>query len=153
LCTLTIAISCMAQQSTGNGSSSAIQVSPADADKILIERIVPQYPEAGIANQIQNNEILNLQIDEQGNIADAQIKSGHPLFGPASLDAVKQWKYRPYLVNDSPVRFETTALIAYRFWGSNNIPSIKEPSVSVVVMSSLDGAPNNSKLLQIGSNQ
>ena len=150
LCTLTIAISCMAQHSTGSASS--IQLSAAEADKLLVERVAPQYPQAGIENQIQNNELLSLQIDEQGNVADAQVKSGHPFFGPASLDAVRQWKYRPYLVHDSPVRFETTALIAYRFSGSNNIPSINMP-VSVVAMSLADRAPTDSRLLQLGSNQ
>lgn len=155
LCMAIVTVACAAQQSTDSASSSVAQLSPAEADKLLVERVVPQYPEAGIANQIQNNELVSLQVDEQGNVADAKVKGGHPAFAQQSLDAVKQWKYRPYLVNNSPVRFETTALIAYRFFGSNNIPSMKEPLVSVVAMMPSTGAPpvEESRPLQVGSYQ
>jgi protein TonB len=70
------------------------------------------------------------------------------------LDAVKQWKYRPYLVNNSPVRFETTALIAYRFLGSNNIPSIKGPITAVAMAPATRVPPvEESRPLQVGSYQ
>ncbi|HET9364103.1 MAG TPA: energy transducer TonB [Candidatus Angelobacter sp.] len=147
-----VAVACAAQQSTDSASPSMVQLSPAEADKLLIARVVPQYPEVGIANQIQNNELVSLQVDEQGNVADAKVKGGHPAFAQPSLDAVKQWKYHPYLVNDSPVRFETTALIAYRFFGSKNIPSMKEPLISVVAMLPATGVPE-SRPLQVGSYQ
>jgi len=150
LCMAIVAVACTAQQST-NSSSSVLQLSPAEADKLLVERAVPQYPETGITNQIQNNELVSLQVDEQGNVTDAKVKMGHPAFAQPSLDAVKQWKYRPYLVNDSPVRFETTALIAYRFFGSNNFPSIKGP-ISVVAMLPATGVPE-SRPPQVGSYQ
>ncbi|HKV92210.1 MAG TPA: energy transducer TonB [Candidatus Angelobacter sp.] len=146
-----VAVACVAQQSTDNVSPSVVQLSPAEADKLLVERVVPQYPETGIVNQIQNNELVSLQVDEQGNVTDAKVKMGHPAFAEPSLDAVKQWKYRPYLVNDSPVRFETTALIAYRFFGSNNIPSIKG-TISVVAMLPATGVPE-SRPFQVGSYQ
>lgn len=153
LCMAIVAVACAAQQSTNSVSPSVVQVSPAEADKLLVERVAPQYPEAGITNQIQNNELISVQVDEQGNVAEAKVKGGHPAFAQQSLDAVKQWKYRPYLVNDSPVRFETTALIAYRFFGSKNIPSVKEPLISVVAMLPSTGVPEESRPLQVGSYQ
>jgi len=155
LCMAIIVVACAAQQSTDSASPSVVQLSPAEADKLLIARVVPQYPEAGIANQIQNNELVSVQVDEQGNVADAKVKGGHPAFAQQSLDAVKQWKYHPYLVNDSPVRFETTALIAYRFFGSKNIPSVKEPLISVVAMVPATGIPPvpESRPPQVGSYQ
>lgn len=152
LCMAIVAVACAAQQSTDSASPSVAQLSPAEADKLLMERVVPQYPEAGVTNHIQNNELLSLQIDEQGNVTDAKVKMGHPAFAQPSLDAVKQWKYRPYLVNDSPVRFETTALIAYRSFDPSNFTSMKETPVSVVAMLPATGVPE-SRPLQVGSYQ
>jgi len=154
LCMAIVAVTCVAQQSTNSASPSTVQLSPDEADKLLVERVVPQYPESGITNQIQNNEILSLQVDEQGNVADAKVKMGHPAFTQQSLDAVKQWKYRPYLVNDSPVRFETTVLIAYRFFDSNIVSSPKGP-INVVAMVPRTGVPpvEESRPHQVGSYQ
>lgn len=151
LCIVTIAVACAAQQSDSNASSSTLKLSPTEADKLLVERVVPQYPEAGITNQIQNNELLRLQIDEQGNVIDARVESGHPAFAQASLDAVKQWRYHPYLVNDSPVRFETMALIAYRFSGPSSFPTPKNALFNVVAMKPAEGVPAEPPPLQIGS--
>ena len=153
LCIVTMAMACAAQQPAGSGSLSGVQLSPAEADKLLVERVVPQYPEAGITNRIQNNELLSIRIDGQGNVAAAQVKSGHPAFAQASLDAVKQWKYQPYLVNGSPVPVETTALIAYRFYGPNDFSTPKEAFFSVVAMATAEGMPVESKPLQVGRNQ
>lgn len=45
--------------------------------------------------------------------------SGHPLLIPAAIDAVKQWKYKPYLLNQKPVEVETTVLIKFVISGGN----------------------------------
>jgi TonB family protein len=103
---------CLAQQPAD--SISPARVSPAEAEEHLIKRVLPEYPAAGIANQIQNNEILNLVIDEQGIVTHAEVKSGHPLFAQPSLTAVKQWKYRPFVVNGAPTLVQTIALIVFR---------------------------------------
>jgi hypothetical protein len=60
LCMAIVAVACAAQQSADNAS--VVQLSPAEADKLLVERVVPQYPESGIVNKIQNNELLSLQV-------------------------------------------------------------------------------------------
>jgi protein TonB len=50
---------------------------------------------------------MNVIVDKEGNVANIQLISGHPLLAPAAIDAVKQWKYKPYLLNESPVEVET----------------------------------------------
>jgi TonB family protein len=90
----------------------------------LESKVVPEYPEMGIANRIQNNEQLMIVIDEQGQVVDAEVKSGHPAFAKASLDAVKQWKYRPFMLNGAPVRVETIVYIPYRLGGEENWPPL-----------------------------
>ena len=115
LCTMIVALACAAQQPAGSPATTPVRISPADAAALLVEKVVPPYPEDEIARHIQNNETLAIQIDEQGNVADAKVLSGHPVFAATSLSSVRQWKYRPYLLNGVPVRVTTTVVIAFRF--------------------------------------
>jgi TonB family protein len=52
---------------------------------------------------------IRLVIDKEGHVAQADVLSGHPLFVQPALDAVKQWDFKPYLLNGEPVEVETTA--------------------------------------------
>jgi TonB family protein len=107
-----LAATCVAQQQAN--SVSPARVSPVEAEEHLIKRVLPEYPAAGIASQIQNNEILNIVIDKQGMVTQAEVKSGHPWFAQPSITAVKQWKYRPFVVNGSPALVQTMVLIVFR---------------------------------------
>jgi TonB family protein len=150
LCIMIIAMACAAQQPVGSASPAVVPIAPVEAEERLVVSVVPQYPSDGRFNQIQNNEVLEIRIDEKGNVAAAQVKAGHPLFAQPSLEAVRQWKFRPYLVNDAPVPVETTVLIAFRLWGQGIGPSLpKGVPPSVVAMATIDG-PGEFKLSQVG---
>jgi TonB family protein len=118
---LLFALICAAQQQPDQSSSLPMQVSPDEAVEHLQATVAPEYPELGIAARIQNNELLKIVIDEQGQVIDAKVQSGHPAFGQPSLDAVKQWKYRPFLLNGQPVRVETKVYLLYRVFQENGI--------------------------------
>ena len=57
--------------------------------------------------------MLKAIIDKEGNISNLQLISGHPMLAPAAIDAVKQWKYRPYLLNGEPIEVETTVTVSF----------------------------------------
>lgn len=69
----------------------------------ILRRVVPVYPP--LAKQARISGVVRLQgkISREGTIIDLQVLSGHPLLIPAALDAVKQWVYRPTLLNGDPV--------------------------------------------------
>jgi TonB family protein len=117
-----------------------MRVSSQEAVDHLESKVVPEYPEMGITNRIQNNELLRIVIDEQGQVVDAQVQMGHPAFAKASLDAVKQWRYRPFMFNDAPVRVETIVYIPYRLGGVENWAPLENVPVSV---SSIAGSGPN----------
>ena len=56
---------------------------------------------------------MRVIIDKQGNVANIQLISGHPLLAPPAIDAVKQWKYKPYLLNQTPVEVETQVSVNF----------------------------------------
>ena len=70
---------------------------------LLIHKVEPPYPPLARAARIQGDVVLRAIIDREGNIQDLGLVSGHPMLVPAAIEAVKQWHYRPYLLNGQPV--------------------------------------------------
>jgi protein TonB len=61
---------------------------------------------------------LRAIISRTGTIENLQVISGHPLLVGAAVDAVRQWRYRPYLLNGDPVEVETRVTVNFRLTGS-----------------------------------
>jgi protein TonB len=57
--------------------------------------------------------VLNATINKHGDIENLQIVSGHPMLAPAAIEAVKQWKYKPYLLNGEPVEVITQVQVNF----------------------------------------
>jgi TonB family protein len=83
------------------------RVSPGVEQGLVITKVPPQYPPEAKDQHIQGVVLMNVIIDKEGNVTNVQLISGHPLLAPAAVDAVKQWKYKPYLLNETPVEVET----------------------------------------------
>lgn len=74
----------------------------------LITKITPQYPALARQARIQGTVKLHAIIAKDGTIQELQQVSGHPLLIQAALDAVRQWRYRPTMLNGEPVEVDTT---------------------------------------------
>jgi protein TonB len=79
----------------------------------LIQKIEPQYPPLARAARVQGEVVLSAIIDSNGQINNLQLVSGHPMLVPAAIAAVKQWRYKPYLLNGQPVEVETTITVIF----------------------------------------
>ena len=84
-----------------------VRVSQGVAQGMVISKVPPIYPADAKAARIQGSVIIGVVIGRDGNIQSEHLVSGHPLLAPAALDAVKQWKYRPYLLNGQAVEVDT----------------------------------------------
>src|SRR5579883_2710745 len=73
----------------------------------LIKRVTPQYPPLAKQARIQGVVKFTAIIGKDGTIQNLQLVSGHPLLVPAATDAVKQWVYKPTLLNNEPVEVIT----------------------------------------------
>lgn len=69
----------------------------------LIKRVVPEYPALARQARVSGTVVLQVNVDEEGNVFDVRILSGHPLLEEAAVRAVRQWKYSPTLLNGEPV--------------------------------------------------
>jgi periplasmic protein TonB len=80
----------------------------------LISRIEPRYPPLALQIKKEGTVILHAIISRDGSITALDVISGHPLLVKAALDAVRQWRYRPTLLNGEPVEVETTITVIFR---------------------------------------
>jgi protein TonB len=79
----------------------------------LISRVQPVYQRLPIQARIQGNVVLHAIIGRDGQVSELQILSGHPLLVNAALDAVRQWRYSPTLLNGQAVEVETTITVSF----------------------------------------
>ncbi len=90
-----------------------IRISGGVTRGLLIHRQEPVYPTLARAARIQGEVVLSAVIDATGQIQNLQLVSGHPMLVPAAIAAVKQWRYKPYLLNGQPVEVETTITVIF----------------------------------------
>lgn len=79
----------------------------------LMRKIAPEYPPLARAARVQGDVVLSAVLDANGQITHLQLVSGHPWLVPAAIAAVKQWHYKPYLLNGQPVEVETTITVTF----------------------------------------
>jgi protein TonB len=90
-----------------------LRVSSGVAEGLIVRKVNPKYPPEARKNHIQGDVILQMTIDKQGNITNVNVVKGEPILADAAVEAVKQWKYKPYLLKGEPVEVETTVLIKF----------------------------------------
>jgi periplasmic protein TonB len=90
-----------------------IRISAGVTRGLLIQRVEPAYPTLAKAARVQGDVVLSAIIDANGQIKNLQLVSGHPMLVPAAIAAVKQWRYKPYLLNGQPVEVETTITVIF----------------------------------------
>jgi protein TonB len=79
----------------------------------LIRKIDPIYPELAKRARVSGRVILIVNVDEDGNVSDIKISSGHALLNESATSAVKQWKYSPTLLNGDPVPVVATVTVIF----------------------------------------
>jgi protein TonB len=83
----------------------------------IISQPSPIYPPLARQARIQGSVLLHAVLDKDGRVSELQVISGHPLLVQAALDAVKQWRYQPTLLNNEPVEVDTTITVTFVLGG------------------------------------
>jgi TonB family protein len=79
----------------------------------LIKEVNPVYPEAARANGVQGTVKLHVILAKDGSVRQVELVSGDPLLVQAAIDAVKQWRYRPSLLNGQPVEVDNEVNVVF----------------------------------------
>ena len=79
----------------------------------LVHRVEPVYPAMAKTIGVQGAVLIRAVISREGNIERAQVLNGSPLLYPSALDAIQHWKYRPYVLNGTPIEVETEITVNF----------------------------------------
>ena len=94
-----------------------VRVSQGVSQGLLVRKVNPTYPPLARQARISGTVVLHAVISKDGSIENLTLVSGHPMLAPAAIDAVKQWKYKPYLLNGEPVEVDTEVQVNFTLAG------------------------------------
>ena len=94
-----------------------VRVSQGVTQGLLLRQVKPNYPQLARTARIQGAVLLQAEISKNGDIQNLRVISGHPMLIQSALEAVKQWKYKPYYLNGEPVEGETQIQVNFSLAG------------------------------------
>ncbi len=80
---------------------------------ILVKRVEPVYPQLAKITHVEGQVVLHAIIDSEGRLVNLKANSGPPMLMAAAIDAVRQWRYRPYILNGMPIEVETQITVNF----------------------------------------
>jgi protein TonB len=84
----------------------------------LIRKVQPVYPQLAKTARVQGTVVLEAVIGRTGVIEHLQLISGHPMLARAAIEAVSQWRYKPYILNDEAIEVETQITVNFTLSGN-----------------------------------
>jgi protein TonB len=90
-----------------------IRVASRVVEANLIHDVTPQYPPEAGRTRLEGTVVLLAVIGTDGCVKDVRIESGLPILAQAAIDAVKQWRYKPYMVDGEPVEVDSRITINF----------------------------------------
>ena len=91
-----------------------VKVSQGVSQGLVVKRVSRDYPAQARQLRIEGMVQLEATISKDGNVTNLKVVSGHPILARAAADAVKQWKYKPYLLNGSAVEIDTQIAVNFK---------------------------------------
>jgi TonB family protein len=102
-----------ARSNAGLQPASIVELTPEAAEGSVIERVEPDYPEQALAQRLQGPVLLDVHIGANGAVQDIKVVSGAPQLAEAATAAVRQWKFRPRVVNGRAVEMNTQVTLKF----------------------------------------
>jgi TonB family protein len=99
-------------EAAGAIGSQAMQDADGSASR-LIDRVEPLYPTEARAQKIQGQVTLEVQIGSEGAVHNIEVVEGNPMLAAAAVQAVRQWRYRPFAVDGRPAEMQTRVTIRF----------------------------------------
>ena len=102
------------EESFGDMQVGLEQVAPSIMADYLVESRVPAYPEVAKRDEVQGPVVMQATVSPDGFVTAARVVTGERVLRSAALDAVRTWRYRPYLVHGEPTAVSTSITINFR---------------------------------------
>ena len=92
----------------------SLNISQGVSRGLLYKRVQPIYPQNAISMRVEGSVELMATISKTGDITQVKVRKGDSQLTKSATDAVKQWKYKPYLLNGEPVEIQTQITINFK---------------------------------------
>jgi protein TonB len=103
-----------ASSSLTKPSLATLRISQGVSQGLLIKRVQPKYPPAAIAVHVQGAVQIEATINKEGNVTNLKVLSGDAVLAHAAVEAVRQWRYKPYHLDGEPVEIQTQITINFK---------------------------------------
>jgi len=103
-----------ASSSLPKASLAIPKISQGVTQGLLIKRVQPKYPPAALVAHTQGAVQIEATITREGNVTNLKVLSGDPVLSRAALEAVRQWRYKPYYLDGQPVEIETQITVNFK---------------------------------------
>jgi protein TonB len=90
-----------------------VRISERVSQLFVVTKVSPQYPDEARKKHIEGSVVMQPEISAEGAVEALKVISGDPLLATAATKAVKQWKYKPYLLNGEPIAVETQVTVNF----------------------------------------
>jgi TonB family protein len=90
------------------------KISQGVSQGLLIKRVEPRYPQSAFMGHTQGAVQIEATINKEGNVINPKVLSGDPVLARAALEAVRQWRYKPYYLDGAPVEIQTQITINFK---------------------------------------
>jgi protein TonB len=90
-----------------------VKVSQGVTQGLLIKRVQPKYPLSALASHIHGTVRIDATVDKEGKVVNPKVLSGDRTLAAAALEAVRQWRYKPYYLDGAPIEIETEIAINF----------------------------------------
>ena len=97
----------------GKAEKGLVSVQSETAEQNLIKKVAPVFPPLARMARLQGVVKIEVVISKTGSVESYKVLSGHPLFVQSAIDAVKQWQFKPFLVDDQPVTTKTVVEVPF----------------------------------------
>lgn len=91
-----------------------LRVSQGVSQGLLIKRVKPVYPQAALSIHAQGAVQIEATVNKEGMVVNPKVLSGEPILAQAALDAVRQWRYKPYYLDGEPVEIKTQITVNFK---------------------------------------
>jgi len=91
-----------------------VHISQGVSQGLVIKRVQPKYPSNALAMHLQGEVQLEATINKEGNIVNLKVLKGDAVLAHAAMDAVRQWRYKPYYLDRAPVDIQTQITVNFK---------------------------------------
>jgi protein TonB len=103
-----------ASSSVPRPSLATVRISQGVSQGLLIKRVQPKYPPAALSVRAQGAVQIEATINKEGNVTNLKVLSGDAVLSRAALEAVRQWRYKPYYLDGAPVEIQTQITVNFK---------------------------------------